>query len=823
MTGLPNEARCVVIGGGIIGCSVAYHLAKLGWKDVVLLEKQRLTSGTTWHAAGLIAQLRGSSTLTKLAKYSAALLPELEAETGLATGFRQNGSLSLALSDERLEELKRQATMGKAWGVEAYMVSLAEARDKYPLLDTKGATGALFFPANGQADPANICQALARGARQRGVRIFENTKVTNIRQAAGRVTGVDTAQGTIRADFVVNCAGLWAREIGRMAGVSVPLMAAEHFYVVTDASPDIPRNLPVLRVPDECAYVKEEAGKLLVGFFELQGKPLPYARIPEDSEFLNLPDDWDHLARELELASERLPILKRIGLHTFFNGPESFTPDGRWILGEAPGLRNFFVAAGFNSIGIQTSGGAGLAIAEWMEAGEPTFDLTAYDIRRCQPFQANTTYLTDRIGEALGLHYADQFPYRSPESARSVRTTPLHERLAERGACFAESAGWERAAWFLPEPARARGEKARYRYSWTRQSWFERAAEEHRAVRDGVGLFDLSPFGKIRVVGRDAEAVLQRICANDIAVTPGRIVYTQWLNRNGGIEADLTVARLDDDAFLVVTSSASVPRDLAWLKRHIPDGAHCVATDITSGEACLAVMGPNSRDLLAPLLNAPLGNDAFPFGSCRTVEIGYAVARAHRVSYVGELGWELYVPADMARNVFDTLVSHGADIGLRLCGTHALDSCRLEKAYRHYGHDIASTDHVLEAGLGFAVKVDKARGRFGDFIGRDAVLRQQQDGLSRRLVQFLLADPRPLLYGNEAIVRNGRIVGYLTSGAYGHHLGGAVGLGYVPCDPTEGADALLASDYAIEVAGELIAARASLQPLYDPKAARMRA
>ena len=822
MVELPSEARCVVIGGGIIGCSIAYHLAKLGWKDVVLLERNRLTSGTTWHAAGLIGQLRGSSTLTKLAKYSAALMTELEAETGVATGFRQNGSLSLALSAERLEELKRQATMGKVFGVEAYMVSPAEARAKHPLIDLKGVTGGLFIPANGQADPANIAQALAKAARQRGVRIFENTKVTGIRQAGGRVTGVNTADGAVRAEFVVNCAGLWAREVGRMAGVNVPLMAAEHFYVVTDASPDIPRNLPVLRVPDECAYVKEEAGKLLVGFFEPKGKPLPDHKIPDDSEFLSLPDDWDHLARELELASERLPILKRIGLHTFFNGPESFTPDGRWILGEAPSLRNFFVAAGFNSIGIQTAGGVGKAIAEWMEAGEPTFDLTSYDIRRCQPFHGNVTYLTDRIGEALGLHYADQFPYRSPSSARGVRTTALHGRLEARGACFAEAAGWERAAWFLPEAARARGEKAEYRYSWGRQNWFEYAAEEHKAVRNGVGLFDLSPFGKIRVEGRDAEAVLQHICANDIAVAPGRIVYTQWLNRHGGVEADLTIARLSDDVFLVVTSSASMLRDLHWLKRHTPDGAHCLATDVTAGEACLAVMGPRSRELLAPLVNMPLDNDAFPFGTWREIEIGYAVGRAHRISYVGELGWELYIPADMARHVFDTLMASGAEVGLRLCGTHALDTCRMEKAYRHYGHDIASTDHVLEAGLGFAVKLHKARGRFGDFLGREGVLERRSVGISRRLVQFLLADPRPLLYGNEAIVRDGRVVGYLTSGAYGHHMGAAVGLGYVACEPGESAGTVLGSIYAIEVAGEQVPARASLMPFYDPNSERIR-
>jgi glycine cleavage system aminomethyltransferase T/glycine/D-amino acid oxidase-like deaminating enzyme len=822
MAELPTHARCVVIGGGIIGCSVAYHLARLGWRDVVLLERKRLTSGTTWHAAGLIGQLRGSSTLTRIAKYSAALLRELEAETGIVTGFRQNGSLSLALSAERLEELKRQATMGKAWGVEAHMVSPVEARERHPLIDLEGVTGGLWIPANGQADPANVAQALAKGARLRGVRILENTKATGIRQAGGRVTGVDTAAGPIQADFVVNCAGLWAREVGRMAGINVPLMAAEHFYVVTDASPDIPRNLPVLRVPDECAYVKEEAGKLLVGFFELAGKPLPDHKVPEDAEFLNLPDDWDHLARELELACERLPILKRIGLHSFFNGPESFTPDGRWLLGEAPSLRNFFVAAGFNSIGIQTAGGVGMAIAEWMEAGEPTLDLTSYDIRRCQPFHGNKIYLAGRIGEALGLHYADQFPHRSPSTARGVRTTPLHERLAERGACFTEVAGWERAAWFLPEAARARGERAEWRYGWGRQPWFEYVAQEHGAVRTGVGLFDLSTFGKIRVEGRDARDVLQLVSANDVAVAPGCIVYTPWLNRNGGVEADVTVSRLSEDAFLVVTPTASVLRDLAWLKRHIPHGAHCVATDMTVGEACLGVMGPRSRELLAPQVDVSLANAAFPFGTWREVEIGYAIARAHRISFAGELGWELYIPTDMARHVFDTLVTRGAELDMRLCGTHALNGCRLEKAYRDCGHDMASTDHVLEAGLGFAVKVDKTKSRFGDFIGREAVLRKRQEGLKSRLVQVLLADPQPLLYGNEAIVRDGRVVGYLTSGAYGHHLGAAVGLGYVPCDPGESAADVLASTYEIEVACERVPARASLTPLYDPNGERLR-
>ena len=647
--------------------------------------------------------------------------------------------------------------------------------------------------------------------------------MTGIRQAGGRVTGVDTAAGAIRAEFVVNCAGLWAREVGRMAGVNVPLLAAEHFYVVTDASPDIPRNLPVLRVPDECAYVKEEAGKLLVGFFEPKGKPLPDRMIPEDSEFLNLPDDWDHLARELELASERLPILKRIGLHTFFNGPESFTPDGRWILGEAPSLRNFFVAAGFNSIGIQTAGGVGMAIAEWMEAGEPTFDLTGYDIRRCQPFQGNT--------------HLPRRPHRRGARPALCRPVPLSQsRERARRAHHAAARAARRARRLLRRGGRlgarrlvpARGRARPRREGGVALRLGAAALVRAMSPRSTRPCARASACSTSRPSARSASrAATPRpccscICANDVAVAPGRIVYTPWLNRNGGMEADVTVSRLSDDAFLVVTSSASVLRDLAWLKRHIPDGAHCVATDVTVGEACLGVMGPRSRELLASLIDVPLGNDAFPFGTWREVEIGYAVARAHRISFVGELGWELYVPVDMARHVFDTLMARGADVGLRLCGTHALNSCRLEKAYRDYGHDIASTDHVLEAGLGFAVKLDKAKGRFGDFIGREAVLRRKQAGLSRRLVQFLLADPRPLLYGNEAILRDGRVVGYLTSGAYGHHLGAAVGLGYVACRPGESADELLASSYAIEVAGEQVAARASLEPLYDPKAARLR-
>jgi len=824
MTELPSQARAVIVGGGVIGCSVAYHLAKLGWRDVVLLERKQLTCGTTWHAAGLIGQLRATANMTRLAKYSAELYASLEAETGVATGFRQNGSISVALTGERLEELKRGASMAKTFGLAVEVLTPQDIAAKYPLLNLDGVTGGVFLPKDGQADPANIAHALAKGARQHGVTIVEHCKVTGITQKGGRVTGVRTEQGDIAAEYVVNCAGMWGREVGLMAGVSVPLQACEHFYIVTEEIPGLPRNLPVLRVADECAYVKEDAGKILLGAFEPVAKPWGLDGIPEDFCFDQLPEDVDHFAPVLEAAVKRLPILETAGIHTFFNGPESFTPDDRYLLGEAPELANFYVAAGFNSIGIQSAGGAGKALAEWMEAGAPPFDLWDVDIRRLQPFQNTRRYLAQRATESLGLLYADHFPHRQFATARGVRHSPLHERLAARGACFGEAAGWERANWFLPADAQDRGEKPEYRYSWGRQNWFPYAAAEHKAVREAVGLFDLSSFAKFRVEGRDAEAVLQRISANDVAVAPGRSVYTQWLNDRGGIEADLTVTRLSETAFLVVTAAAVARRDLAWLKRHLPDDAHCVVTDVTAAEAVLAVMGPRSRALLSRATPDDLSDAAFPFGAVREIEIGAAPVRAHRLSYVGELGWELYVPSDMARHVFDRLVEAGdaQGEGLRLCGLHALDSLRIEKAYRHFGHDIGDEDHVLEAGLGFAVKTQKRDGRYGAFLGRDAVLRKRDEGLTRRLLQFRLNDPQPLTYHNEPIWRDGRIAGHLTSGAYGHHLGAAIGLGYVECERGETAEALLASAYEIEVAGERYGATASLKPLYDPKGERMR-
>ena len=816
---LPAEARVVIVGGGVVGCSVAYHLAKLGWSDVVLLERRQLTCGTTWHAAGLIGQLRATANMTRLAKYSADLYLSLEAETGVATGYRQCGSISVALTEARREELLRGASMARAFGVPVEEIAPGDVKERYPHLRIDDVVGAIWLPTDGQADPANIALALAKGARQRGARIVEGVKVTGIRRDRGRVTGVDWAtegeSGTIRAEMVVNCAGMWGREVGRMAAVSVPLQACEHFYIVTEPIEGLGR-LPVLRVTDECAYYKEDAGKILIGAFEPVAKPWGMDGIPEGFCFDQLPEDVDHFEPILEKAIGRMPMLAEAGIKTFFNGPESFTPDDRYLLGEAPETRGFWVAAGFNSVGIQSAGGAGMALAQWMEDGEAPFDLSDVDIRRMQPFQSNRRYLVERAKETLGLLYADHFPYRQPATARGVRRTPLHEHLKARGAVFGETAGWERANWFGRE-----GQEREYRYAWGRQNWFGNAAEEHRAVREGVGLFDLSTFGKIRVEGRDAEEVLQRICGADVRVPVGRIVYTQFLNGKGGIEADVTVTRLSETAFLVVTPAATLQRDLGRIRRLTPEEAHCVATDVTAGEAVIAVMGPKARAVLQPVCGSSLANDAFPFGTAQEVEIGMGRGRAHRVSYVGELGWEVYAPSDQAAHVFEAIEEEGRAHGLKLCGLHVLDSCRIEKAFRHWGHDITDEDHVLEAGLGFAVKPDKAPSRFGDFVGREAVLAKKAAGLSRRMVQFRLTDPEPMLYHNEPIVRDGEIVGHLSSGAYGHHLGGAIGMGYVPSAGETGA-ALMASRFEIEIAGVRVAAEASLAPMYDPKSERVR-
>ena len=811
MPTLPSHARVVIIGGGVIGCSVAYHLAKLGWKDVVLLERKQLTSGTTWHAAGLIAQLRATANMTKLAKYSQELYGNLEAETGVATGFKRVGSITVALTDERLEELSRSAGMARAFGVEIEEISPGEIKSRYEHLNIDGVTGGVYLPKDGQGDPANIALALAKGARMNGAVVAERTKVAKINKTGRRVQSVDWAQGsetgTITCDMIVNCAGMWGHEVGRMAGVNVPLHACEHFYIVTEAIAGL-TQMPVLRVPDECAYYKEDAGKILLGAFEPNAKPWAMKGIPEDFEFDQLPEDFDHFEPILEAAVERMPMLAEAGIHTFFNGPESFTPDDAYHLGLAPEMDNVWVAAGFNSIGIQSAGGAGMALSQWMDAGEKPFDLGDVDISRMQPFQGNKTYLFERSKETLGLLYADHFPFRQKATARGIRRTPFHQHLLDNGAVMGELAGWERANWFADE-----GQTPVYAYSWKRQNFFDNVGRELQAVRTNVGMYDMSSFGKIRVEGRDAKSFMNYVGGGDYDVPVGKIVYTQFLNNHAGIEADVTVTRLSETAYLVVTPAATRLADQTWMQRHAGD-FNVVITDVTAGEGVLAVMGPNSRKLLEKVSPADFSNAVNPFGTAQEIEIGMGQARVHRVTYVGELGWEVYMSSDMAGHVFETLFEAGQDMGLKLCGMHMMDAARMEKGFRHFGHDITAEDHVLEAGLGFAVKRDKPI-----FIGRDAVLRKRDAGLERRLVQFKLTDPEPLLYHNEPIVRDGQVVGYLSSGGYGHHLGAAIGMGYVPCKGESVAE-LLASDFEIDVMGTRVKAEAQLKPFYDPKSER---
>lgn len=813
MADVPKKARAVIIGGGIIGCSVAYHLTKLGWKDVLLLERKQLTSGTTWHAAGLIAQLRATANMTKLAKYSQELYGSLEKETGVATGFKRCGSITVALTNERKEEIYRQASMARAFGVEVEEISPQEVKEKYSYLNIDQVKAGVWLPLDGQGDPANIALALAKGARQNGGIIIQNTKVTGFKKEGRRITGVNWSQGdergTTDAELVVNCAGMWGHNLGKMMGVNVPLHACEHFYIVTEPVKDL-KQMPVLRVPDECAYYKEDAGKFMLGAFEPNAKPWGMEGISENFEFDQLPEDFDHFEPILEMAVNRIPALGEAGIHTFFNGPESFTPDDAYHLGLAPEMDNVWIAAGFNSIGIQSAGGAGMALAQWITDGKKPFDLGDVDISRMQPFQGNKKYLFERSKETLGLLYADHYPYRQKASARGIRRSPFHSQLLEKGAVMGELAGWERANWYAE-----RDQKREYEYSWKRQNWFENSAQEHRAVRENVGIYDMSSFGKIRVEGSEACEFLNYISGANCDVPIGKIVYTQFLNEDGGIEADVTVTRLSELSFMVVTPAATRLADQTWMLRHSIN-FNIVIIDVTSAEGVLAIMGPNSRKLLAQISSADLSNKNNPFGTAQEVEIGMGLARIHRVSFVGELGWEVYATSDQAGHIFEVIADAGQEMGLKFCGMHMMDSCRIEKGFRHFGHDITCEDHVLEAGLGFAVQVNKP-----NFIGRTAVLEKQDAGLNKRLLQFKLNEKEPLLYHNEPIIRDGKISGYISSGNYGHTLGGAIGLGYIECE-NETVDDLLRSSYEIEVAGSRIKAAASIRPMYDPKAERVR-
>jgi 4-methylaminobutanoate oxidase (formaldehyde-forming) len=812
----PDRAEVVIIGGGIAGCSVAYHLTKIGITDVVLCERQQLTSGTTWHAAGLVTQLRATRRMTELAKYTGELFGTLEAETGQATGFKRRGSLRVANTPARYEELARGASMGRNFGLPVEPVSPGEIQERWSPISTEGIVGGFWFPQDGQVNPADVTQAYAKGARMGGARIFEQTAVTQILVENGKAAGVMTDKGPIRANTVVVCGGMWSRDLAAKIGVTLPLHAAEHFYIVTEPVEGLPRELPVLFLGDEWTYYKEDAGKLLVGFFEPNAKPWGQAGIPDDFAFGTLPEDVDHIAPLLEAATRRVPVLERTGIQLFFNGPESFTPDDRYLLGETPEVPGLFCATGFNSIGILSSGGVGKALADWIRDRRPPMELMDVDVRRMQAFQGNRAYLEERTTETLGLLFDMHWPYRQFATARGIRRSPFHDRLTALGACMTEAAGWERPGFFG-----APGTVPEIGYSYGRQSWFNACGEECRNTAETVTLFDHSCFVKYRVEGRDAVRVLNRICANQIDVPVGRVVYTQWLNELGGIEADVTVTRLSETSFLVVTIAVSQRRDLAWLERHIPEGARCFAHDVTSGLPMLALMGPKARALLGVLSPADFSDAAFPFGTSQEIDLGHARVRASRLTYVGEQGYELYMPAEFAGHVFDRLTAAGEAFGLRMGGYFAINSLRMEKGYRHWGHDIGEEDTPYQAGLGFAVALDKP----GGFIGREALVRQKAEGpVTRRLVQLRLdvAGIPPHLYHNEPILRDGAIVGSVTSGAYGHRVGASLGMGYVS-HPEGVSDAWLSEGrWEVEIAWQRYSVTAQLRPWYDSKGERLR-
>lgn len=811
----PSRAEVVIVGGGVAGCSVAYHLTKIGITDVVLCERKQLTCGTTWHAAGLVTQLRATRRMTELAKYTGELFGTLEEETGQATGFKRRGSLRVANTPARYEELARGASMGRNFGLQVEPVSPGEIKERWSPISTDGIVGGFWFPNDGQVNPADVTMAYAKGARMRGARILEHTPVTQILVENGRAAGVMTEKGPIRANKVVICGGMWSRDLAARAGVVLPLHAAEHFYIVTEPVQNLPRDLPVLFLGDEWTYYKEDAGKLLVGFFEPNAKPWGQNGIPDSFSFDALPEDVDHIAPYLEAATRRVPVLQNTGVQLFFNGPESFTPDDRYLLGETPEVRGLFCATGFNSVGILSSGGVGKALADWVRDGRPPMELIDVDIRRTQSFQINRRYLEERTTETLGLLFDMHWPARQFVTARGVRRSPFHDRLLAKGAWMTEAAGWERPGFFGPA-----GSTPEVTYSYGKPSWFNAVGEECRNTAENVTLFDHSCFIKYAVDGRDAVNVLNRVCANDIDVPVGKVVYTQWLNQNGGIEADVTVTRLSETSFMVVTIAVSQRRDLAWLNRSIPEGAQVHVRDITSGLAMLALMGPKSRDLLRRLSPDDLSEAAFPFGTSKEIDLGYARVLASRLTFVGELGFELYIPTEFAAHVFDEIVAAGPAFGLRMGGFFAINSLRMEKGYRHWGHDIGEEDTPYQGGVGFAVALDKK----GGFIGRDALVKQKSQGpLKRRMVQLRIAgEDAPMMFHNEPILRDGAIVGSVTSGAWGHRINASLGMGYVENASGFSEPWLSSGNWEVEIAWKRYPVSLQLRPWYDPKGERLK-
>lgn len=818
-TALPSHARIVVIGGGIIGCSTAYHLARDHRAEVVLLEQGSLTSGSTWHAAGLVGQLRSSASITKLLKYSVDLYKRLADETGLETGWKMTGCLRLATNQDRWIEYQRLATTARSFGMEMELISPAEVKRLWPLMETGDLVGASWLPTDGQASPSDITQSLAKGARLHGARLIEGVRVTGFRMEGRRIVAVQTDQGEIGCETVVNCAGLWARQLGAMAGVSVPLQAVKHQYIITERIEGLAADAPTLRDPDRRTYFKEEVGGLVMGGYEPDpiawDTGLPGNDAPQEWAFRLFDDDFDHFEQHMTQAMARIPALERVGVKQMINGPESFTPDGNFILGAAPEVANMYVGAGFNAFGIASGGGAGWALAEWVMSGEAPLDLWPVDIRRFSGLHRDRDWVRARTLEAYGKHYTVAFPHEEYASGRPRITSPLYARLQTQGAVFGSKLGWERPNWFAGP-----GQRAEDHYSMGRQNWFAPVGEEHRHVREVAGLFDQSSFAKFELSGPGSEAALSWLCANDVTRPPGRVTYTQLLNSRGGIECDLTVARLAADRFYIVTGTGFRTHDLAWIADHLPAGTEARLEDVTEEWGTLSLMGPRARDILAAVTKDDVSNAAHPFGHCREITIAGHRVRALRITYVGELGYELHMPIEALGAVYDALIATGQ--GLRPTGYRAIESLRLEKGYRAWGSDITPNDTPFEAGLGWAVKLKTPL----PFLGRAALEALQGQPLRRRLTGFMVHDPEVVLLGRETILRDGEPVGYLTSGGFGYTLGRPLGYGYVRAteqNPDLGAEALTASRFELVVAGTMVAAEPALTPFHDPGGARIKA
>jgi 4-methylaminobutanoate oxidase (formaldehyde-forming) len=812
---LPKHARVVVIGGGVIGCSVAYHLALMGWKDVVLLERDRLTSGTTWHAAGLIVTFGSTSeTSTEMRKYTRDLYGRLEAETGLATGFKPVGFIELAADRGRLEEYRRVAAFNRHCGVDVHEISAGQVKELFPLARVDDVLAGFYVKEDGQANPVDVTMALAKGARMNGATIIEGVAVTGVTAKGHAVTGVDTTAGHIDAEYVVNCAGMWARQLGAKSGVNVPLQSAEHYYLITDRIPGI-GSWPVLEDPGSYGYFREEVGGLMVGLFEPICAPWKVEGVPEDFSFGELTPDWDRMGPYVERAMQRVPASLEVGVRKFFCGPESFTPDLQPCVGEAPELKNYFVAAGLNSIGILTGGGLGRVLAHWIIHGRPDVDVTGFNIDRLHTYQANPEYRRTRTVESLGMVYKCHYPTRSMQTARGAKKSAIYDRLAARGAYFRDVSGWEGADWYAPAPDPDPGE-----LSWGRQSWFPHWEAEHKAAREGVILMDMSFMAKFFVQGRDAGRLLDWLSGGSVDGAAGRVTYTQWLNEDGKLEADLTVTKLDSDRYFVVASDTAHRHVGTWMRRRFPADAHAFVTDVTSGYAQINVQGPRSRELLQSITTADMSNATFAFRDAREIDIGFARVLCLRITYLGELGYELYASTEQAMHVYERVVAAGERFGLRHAGLKALASLRMEKGYRDYGHDIDNTDSVLEAGLGFALDLDKP----GGFLGKEAVLAKKAEGpLQRRIVQILLRDAEAMMFHAEIVRRNGKGVGYVRAASYGHTLGGAVGLAMIDAGEPIDQKYLDAGTWEVEIAGKTYPAVASLKPLYDPTNAKVKA